>query len=569
MFYIYASSHSAQLLLLFVKFLFHMKAEMLALAALCCALTAAGTVQASAAPACVELALTGGAKARIEPGGGDDTLRIRILPPGHVLAGAAFRDDLPSAMLPPAAAAPTACTTVQAGTFFASGSIKGTVQADGSLDVQRAGGSELIKSGPVAWSSTAIAGLQLSAASLELQTPPDPAYGLGQHHDPTQRDYQLAPDNGETTVPLMHWPRAGTSLLINVPSSGKLTTKPGGVSWQADACLQLDMWVGATSAAASSTQRWPQLLSKYIRATGQPAALPAWATGFIQSKDRYASQAAIQNVSAGFAQRHTPLSMIVIDWQSWSPAPRGDEDFGAASWPDPRGMNAAASRGGVELMVSPYHNMVDCTDGAGPNGYHCARVLGRCGQYINNISCGQPSQCPPGTWDQVIPCIQAEFKGAFALGASDHLPAPASYGGGFLYDLWSEAGTRMMMDNLARHYSEQYNMSAFWLDCDEPCGGSSWTNETTRSLLYRNGSWPAQLVGAAYPSQLSRVTVDGLRARGVAAPVVLARSSWAGGHTSAAMAWNGAERRLFFAPFAVLLNPRRFAKTGSGQTLEK
>ena len=201
--------------------------------------------------------------------------------------------------------------------------------------------------------------------------------------------------------------------------------------------------------------------------------------------------------------------------------------------------------------------------------YHCAHTLGRCGAFINNVSCGQPWQCPPGTWDEVIPCIAADYKGVFALGASDRLPAPASCesskpapvypigrgatartqlmqpprsgldGGGFLYDLWSEAGTRTMMDNLARHYSQQYGFSAFWLDCDEPCGGSSWTNETIKSLLYRNGTWPAQLVGAAYPSQLSKVTVEGLRARGVATPVVLARSSWAGGHTSAAIVWNG------------------------------
>ena len=92
-------------------------------------------------------------------------------------------------------------------------------------------------------------------------------------------------------------------------------------------------------------------------------------------------------------------------------------------------MNAAAKNDGVELMVSPYHNIVDCTSGAGTDGYRCARMLGSCGDYINNVSCGQPSECPPGTWDKVIPCIAAGYKGVFALGASDRLPAPASYGG--------------------------------------------------------------------------------------------------------------------------------------------
>ncbi len=39
-------------------------------------------------------------------------------------------------------------------------------------------------------------------------------------------------------------------------------------------------------ARAEWPERWPELLRKYVAATGQPAALPEWATGFIQSKDR-------------------------------------------------------------------------------------------------------------------------------------------------------------------------------------------------------------------------------------------------------------------------------------------
>jgi alpha-D-xyloside xylohydrolase len=248
---------------------------------------------------------------------------------------------------------------LQPGSFFVSGSVEGTVAADGSLTVRRvADSSPLFTGGKVAWSASPVAGLPLSAASLELQAPSDPVYGLGQHHDPTKREYQLGPDNGETTVPLMHWPQAGASLLINVPAgAGKLITKPGGVSWEADACLQLDLWIAAVSNDTSPKQRWPDLMAKYIAATGHPATLPDWATGFIQSKDRYDSQGAVENVTAAFAQRHTPLSMVVIDWQSWAPGPRGDEDFGKVSWPDPKAMLLGAKQRGVELMVSPYHNM--------------------------------------------------------------------------------------------------------------------------------------------------------------------------------------------------------------------
>ena len=71
------------------------------------------------------------------------------------------------------------------------------------------------------------------------------------------------------------------------------------------------------------------------------------------------SQAAVVNVSNGFAQRGVPLSMVVVDWQSWSPAPRGDENFGDG-WPDPKRMVQRLAARNTQLMVSPYHNMVDC-----------------------------------------------------------------------------------------------------------------------------------------------------------------------------------------------------------------
>ena len=248
-------------------------------------------------------------------------MRIRVTPKGGT-----FRNDLPSALLN-VSSSPSSCPGAPLGQFVTSGNIRATLQSDARLLVQRVSdGQRLFRSaGPVGWGATTIAGLPFNSATLELDAPPDPVHGLGQHHDPTSRKYSLLPTNGETTVPLMHWPLAGASLLINVPSSGTLETKPSGVSWQSDACLQLDLWVAVSSGTSPS---WPELMRKYVRATGQPASLPSWATGFIQSKDRYWSQEIVENVSASFEQRNLPLSMLIIGWQSWGPGPRGDERFG-------------------------------------------------------------------------------------------------------------------------------------------------------------------------------------------------------------------------------------------------
>jgi hypothetical protein len=112
-------------------------------------------------------------------------------------------------------------------------------------------------------------------------------------------------------------------------------------------------------------------------------------------------------------------------------------------------MVAALKAQSVQLMVSPYHNMVDCTPGDGYDSYRCARVLGHCGALVNNVSCQKPSQCPAGTWDKVQQCIQASFPGVFAVGAIDGMPSPVTYGAGFAFDLWSTQGVKLMMDDLA------------------------------------------------------------------------------------------------------------------------
>ena len=62
------------------------------------AVAVASSPQLSVAPrssSCAEFAV-GPSRARIEQGGAEDSLRLRILPP----SGPGFRDDLPSALRP-------------------------------------------------------------------------------------------------------------------------------------------------------------------------------------------------------------------------------------------------------------------------------------------------------------------------------------------------------------------------------------------------------------------------------------------------------------------------------------
>ena len=64
--------------------------------------------------------------------------------------------------------------------------------------------------------------------------------------------------------------------------------------------------------------------------------LPDWASGFWQSKLRYASQEELISVAEEYHRRKLPLSVIVIDFFHWTR--QGDWQFDPKYWPDPSGM---------------------------------------------------------------------------------------------------------------------------------------------------------------------------------------------------------------------------------------
>jgi len=65
-----------------------------------------------------------------------------------------------------------------------------------------------------------------------------------------------------------------------------------------------------------------------------------------------------------------------------------------------------------------------------------------------------------------------------------------------VYDVYSPDGRAAMMAPVLRTYVERYNITNYWLDCDEPCG--EYLHE--EDIWY--GEWPAAAVGAAYSAQL-------------------------------------------------------------------
>jgi alpha-D-xyloside xylohydrolase len=178
----------------------------------------------------------------------------------------------------------------------------------------------------------------------------------------------------------------------------------------------------------------------------------------------------------------------------------GDETLPKSCWPDPKLMVDQLKELGVELMISPYSHSVAKTS--------------------TNYA-------------------EAEAKGLLATDSSGQ-PA-LGYAGGYVYDLFNPAARSYAWDAMQKGYVDQYGLHHWWLDCDEPCGGTN-NGSFATDWLYNNGTWPAAFVAAAYPHMLDLMVYENMGAPGKQYEhdnVMLGRSAWAGSQRYGGATWSG------------------------------
>jgi alpha-D-xyloside xylohydrolase len=93
-----------------------------------------------------------------------------------------------------------------------------------------------------------------------------------------------------------------------------------------------------------------EIYSGYRLLTGATPMLPKAAYGYIQCKQRYASQDEVLAVAKGYRQRHLPADILVVDWFYYSKM--GQMDFVPDKWPDPAAMNRQLHDMGFQTMIS-------------------------------------------------------------------------------------------------------------------------------------------------------------------------------------------------------------------------
>ncbi|MDR3772042.1 MAG: glycoside hydrolase family 31 protein [Terracidiphilus sp.] len=183
-------------------------------------------------------------------------------------------------------------------------------------------------------------------------------YGLGQNHEgfldhrghPVRcwADY-TAPAAPSFCVPFLITNK-GYGLLWDNPS--KTTIEPGfneQTKWTSEVGDRVSFFVIAGATA-------DEIYGGYRLLTGATPMLPKAAYGYIQCKQRYASQKEVLDVAQGYRDRHLPADVMVVDWFYYTKM--GQMDMDPKFWPDPAAMNKQLHAMGFETMISVWPRFV-------------------------------------------------------------------------------------------------------------------------------------------------------------------------------------------------------------------
>ncbi|MFG2040036.1 TIM-barrel domain-containing protein [Dactylosporangium sp. NPDC048998] len=402
---------------------------------------------------------------------------------------------LPGALLPEP---PPAAATLE-GRALVNGRLRVEVSADGLLTAARADtGEELLREAPAHFWWPGARHFDASGGGLHRVEQRFAAYdgerfyGLGQHghgrFDQKGMVLELQQRNGEVSIPFTVSSR-GYGLLWNSPAIGRVELAANGTRWVADRARQIDYWLTAGGPA--------DVLRRYAEVTGPAPELPAWASGFWQSKLRYADQAELLEVAREYRRRGLPLSVIVADYLHWRHL--GDWDWDPDAWPDAAAMTGELRALGVELAVSVWPSVSPLSANHAP--MRDAGLL-----VATDSGAGVHAEWPDGATDAPI--------------------------GVSFYDATDPRAREFLWSRVHESYGKD-GVRAFWLDACEP---------EMRPGHFHNldlAAGPGAEVANLYPREHARGAYEYLRGQGETEVLSLVRSAWAGSQRYGAALWSG------------------------------
>lgn len=203
-------------------------------------------------------------------------------------------------------------------------------------------------------------GYEFSASFSFSTTPDEQIYGTG-----TQGDDHLVNKKGQvidlinfnTHIPTpVFMSSKGYGFVFNSAAQGRIEFSQLRNRYTAESTTVVDyVLVGAPEGDYDGLQR------KLSAATGRAPEPPSWSLGYLHSKLRYENQTEFIQLAQKFHDLDIPVSMLVIDYQSW--AYQGDWGLDPALWPNVSYMaERVKDLTGAEIMASLWPSVEDLSE---------------------------------------------------------------------------------------------------------------------------------------------------------------------------------------------------------------
>ena len=178
-------------------------------------------------------------------------------------------------------------------------------------------------------------------------------YGLGSYEDGLlnlrgERQY-LYQENMKVAVPVLVSTRGYGILLDSYSLMAFHDDQSGSYLWT-DVDDELDYYF-------IYGPEFDEIVRQLRFLTGSVPMLPKWAFGYLQSKERYVSQADLIETVREFRARGLPLDCIVQDWKSWTGDLWGQKSLDPERYPDPGQLTKDLHDLHAKLMVSIWPTM--------------------------------------------------------------------------------------------------------------------------------------------------------------------------------------------------------------------
>ncbi|KAJ9298333.1 CAZyme family GH31 [Paecilomyces variotii] len=355
-------------------------------------------------------------------------------------------------------------------------------------------------------------GSEFSAEFSFSTTPDEQIYGTGtqQDHMVNKKGSVIDLINFNTHIPTpVFMSNKGYGFIWNMASEGRMEFGSLRNKFTADLATVVDYVIVAAPSGDYDT-----LQQRLSALTGRAPPPPQFSLGFIQSKLRYENQTEVELLAQHFKDLNIPVSLIVIDYQSW--AHQGDWQLDPRLWPDVASMaEKVKNLTGAEMMASLWPSVADDSD-----------------NYLELIANGflSATRSGPGTTD--------------------------SWNGSYIrnYDSTNPAAREFLWKTLKRNYYEK-GIRNFWIDqADGGALGEAYENNgqssyiesipfTLPNTLYAVGSQFS--AGKLYPWAHQQAIEEGFRnvtetkMGSECEHISLSRSGYIGSQRFCSMIWSG------------------------------